>query len=351
MRASAALPLVIVLIGAGVAGCGRSHTPRIHGGGATFIEPLMNTWQSVYYQEAGVQVDYTGTGSGNGIQQMIKGAIRFGCTDAPLDEEQLRAARAARGEVLHIPLALGGVVPIYNVPGTPEDRPLRFSGPVLADIFLGDITRWDDPALRELNPGIALPAVPIRVVSRSDPSGTTAVFAEFLAGARPEKWTAKKMGQGTAVSFAVGVRAPKSPGVAGEVSRYAGAISYVELTYAKLMKEKVGLGAVRNRDGHFVIASPASVSAAAESLHAIPEDLTFSLVDAAGHDSYPISGADWAVFYREQPAGPGELLVDFLRWATARDRGQAYAAELGYAPLPDRLIARIDDRLRQVEFQ
>src|SRR5262249_39660264 len=154
--------------------------------------------------------------------------------------------------VVHIPLTMGGVVPIYNVPGVPGDTHLKFTGPLLADIYLGDVTKWDDPALKELNPGVTLPDLPIKVVSRSEPSGTTAIFAEFLAKSQPEAWAAKKMGKGTSVTFAVGVRAPKNPGVAGEVSRTEGAIGYVELTYAKLMKEKAGLGAVRNRAGKFL---------------------------------------------------------------------------------------------------
>jgi phosphate transport system substrate-binding protein len=268
-----------------------------------------------------------------------------------MTEEQLKAARETNGEVLHIPLAMGGVVAIYNVPGVPADQHLKFTGQVLADIFLGDVTKWNDPALKELNPDANLPDLSIKVVSRSDPSGTTAIFAEYLAKSRPEKWAEKKMGKGTSVSFAVGVRAPKNPGVAGEVSRTDGAIGYVELTYAKLMKEKAGYGAVKNREGHFVIASPETVTATAASLSEIPDDLTFSLVDAPGKDSYPISGTDWAVFYKKQPAATGKPLVDFLRWATAKDKGQKHAPDLGYAPLPERLIERIDAKLKQVEFQ
>src|SRR5262249_42622726 len=244
-----ALGLALAALGLTAAGCsrtgGRPH--RINGGGATFIEPLINAWQPVDRQQTGVEVDYTGTGSGNGIQQMIKQTILFGCTDAPMNEEQLKAAGESNGDVVHIPLAMGGVVPIYNVPGVSAGQPLRFSGEVLADIFLGSVTKWNDPALKELNPGIALPDLPIRVVSRSDPSGTTAICAEFLAQSRPEQWAAQKMSKGTSVTFATGVRAPKNPGVAGEVSRNEGTIGYVEFTYAKLMKEQVGIGSVRNR--------------------------------------------------------------------------------------------------------
>jgi phosphate transport system substrate-binding protein len=323
----------------------------LDGGGATFIEPLMLKWQRVYETETGVQVDYTGTGSGNGIQQMTRGAIAFGCTDAPMNAEQIEKARQLHGEVLHIPLAMGGVVPIYRLPDVPDDRPLRFTGPVLADIFLGDITRWDDPALRELNPGVPLPPLPIKVVSRSDPSGTTAIFADYLARMRPEKWKERQMGQGTSASFTVGIRQKGNPGVAGEVSRLDGAIGYVELTFAKHMKDRVTFGAVKNQAGRFVLASSESVTAAAAALDTIPDDLTFSLVDAPGESSYPISGTNWAVFYRRQPAARGQVLVDFLRWVTAKDQGQKYATPLGYAPLPDRVIERIGSRLALVEFE
>src|SRR4051794_5100817 len=342
-----AIPWLLVAL----AGCGRADAPRLDGGGATFIEPLMLKWQRVYERETGVQVDYTGTGSGNGVQQMTCRAILFGCTDAPMSAEQRAAALATYGDVVHIPLAMGGVVPIYRLDGVPEDWPLRFSGPLLADIFLGDVTRWNDPALVELNPGVALPDLPIRVVSRSDPSGTTAILAEYLAKMRPGKWAAKNMGTGTSVSFAAGIRQKGNPGVAGEVGRLDGAVGYVELTFAAHMRDRVAFGAVRNRAGHFVVASPGSVTAAAASLAEVPADLCFSIVDAAGPDAYPISGTDWAVFYRRLPADRGPPLVAFLRWATAKDHGQQSAAPLGYAPLPDRVIDRIAATLDQVEFE
>jgi phosphate ABC transporter phosphate-binding protein len=349
MRQPAGRALRILLVSVALlAGCARGDVPRLDGGGATFIEPLMIKWQRVYERETGVQVDYTGTGSGNGVQQMTRMALAFGCTDAPMNAEQMEKARTTNGEVMHIPLAMGGVVPIYRVTGLPDDRPVRFTGPVLADIFLGDVTHWNDPTLRELNPGVDLPALPIKVVSRSDPSGTTAIFAEYLAKARPEKWADRKMGKGTSASFTVGIRQKGNPGVAGEVGRLDGAIGYVELTFAQHMRDKVAFGAVRNRAGNFVVASPESVTAAAASLTDIPDNLCFSLVDAPGADSYPISGTDWAVFYKMQPTGRREVIVAFLRWVTSSDKGQKYAAPLGYAPLPDRLIEKVQAKLSQV---
>jgi phosphate transport system substrate-binding protein len=310
----------------------------------------MLKWQRVYEQQTGVQVDYTGSGSGNGLQQMTRGAILFGCTDVPMTADQLRLARQTHGEVVHIPLALGAVVPIYHLPEAPGDRPLRFSGAVLADIFLGDIERWNDPALAALNPDVKLPDRPITVVSRSDPSGTSAVFAEFLRAARPASWAAKNMGEGMSAAFAVGVRQKGNPGVAGEVGRLDGAIGYVELAFARYLPGRVTAGLVRNRTGRFVAASAESVVASAASLAEFPPDLCFSVIDAPGPDAYPIAAVDWAVFFRRQPVDLGKPFVEFLRWATARTGGQQYAALLGYAPLPDRLIERIEDLLTSIRI-
>src|SRR4051794_18106126 len=177
-----------------------------------------------------------------------------------MNAEQRDRARQINGDVIHIPLAMGAVVPIYRLSSVPDDPPLRFTGEVLADIFLGDVTRWNDAALKDLNPGIDLPDLPIKVVSRSDPSGTTAIFAEYLAKKRPDAWKAKNMGKGTGTSFAVGIRQKGNPGVAGDVGRLDGAMGYVELTFAKHMKDRVAFGAVRNRAGNFVIARPESVT-------------------------------------------------------------------------------------------
>jgi phosphate transport system substrate-binding protein len=338
------------LLASALTGCSPADVPRLDGGGATFIEPLMLKWQRVYERQTGVQVDYTGTGSGNGVQQMTHGAILFGCTDVPMTSEQRQAAVAVRGEVVHIPLAMGAVVPIYHLHGLSKDQPLRFSGPVLTDIFLGHVSRWNDSAIGELNPGVNLPDLPIKVVSRSDPSGTTAIFAEFLARARPQRWAAQNMGDGMAATFAVGVRQKGNPGVAGEVERLDGAIGYVELAFARHMTRTVTVGMVRNRAGKFIAATPESITAAAASLDP-PGDLCFSLVDAPGPDAYPICGTDWAVFYKRLPAGRGQLLVEFLRWVTARDGGQRFAVPLGYASLPDRVIGRIGTALDAVEFE
>jgi phosphate transport system substrate-binding protein len=334
-----------------VIGCTEKRAPRPDGGGATFIEPLMLKWQRVYERDTGVQIDYTGVGSGNGVQQMMHRSILFGCTDVPMTTDQLHRANETGGQVVHVPLALGGVVPIYRLAGISGDRPLRFSGRVLAEIFLGEITHWNDPSIGELNPGVKLPDQPIKVVSRSDPSGTTALWAEYLAEMRPALWAKHNMGRGMDAAFPVGVRQKGNPGVAGEVGRLDGAIGFVELAFARHMTHDVAIAAVRNRAGNYVRASPESVAAAGASLAEIPDDLCFSIVDAAGPDSYPVSGADWAVFYRRLPADRGRPFVAFLRWATSQEGGQRFAADLGYAPLPDRMIERIGRVLDSVEFE
>lgn len=340
------------LIACWASGCSDDRVPqRIGGGGATSIEPLINAWQPDYFRSSGVQVDYIGTGSGNGAQQMIRRAIVFGCTDSPLNAEQLSAARAIGGEVVHLPLAITGVVPICNIPGLAEHQFIQFSGEALAGIYLGEITRWNDPALVSLNADVPLPDLPIKVVSRSEPSGTTAIFADYLARARPENWQQNNMGQGPSVAFAVGIRQKGNPGVAGEVRRNPGAIGYVELTYAAQMGGTVTFGAVRNRHGLSVRASPASITAAAASIQDYPDDLCFSLIDAPGVECYPICGAVWAAFYRNQSRRDGQLLVDFLRWATSKKQGQALAPLLGYAPLPNALIERVGAKLNGIVLE
>jgi phosphate ABC transporter phosphate-binding protein len=336
--------LACCLLAAGLAGCAREE--RLNGGGSSFVYPVMLDWTRAYERDRHVQVDYQSTGSGNGVQQMTVRTIDFGCTDAPMTAEQRRKAEELAGPVVHVPLVMGGVVPVYNVPGVDPGRRLRFSGPVLADIFLGDVTSWDDPALRELNPDIELPATKILVVARSDPSGSTAIFADYLKKVSREKWERRQMPTGTSVSWPVGEAQKGNEGVAGLVRRVPGAIGYVELKYAK----DVGLeyGSVRNRAGAFVTASPASVKAAAAALETIPEDLCFSLTDAAGSASYPISGTTWAVLYQNQPPGRGGPLVEFLRWATDPSGGQKLAERLEYAPLPERLIGPVRKKLDAV---
>lgn len=335
MMSVAALALVA---GCSHNGLGPAGVDRLTGGGSTFVNPIMTKWAGVYTKDRGVRIDYTASGSGNGIQQMIDKKNDLGCTDAPMTDAQLEKAQKAGGEVLHIPLVMGGVVPAYNLADIKE--PLRFNGPVLADIFLGKIKKWNDEALKKLNPGVTLPDKDIAVVHRSDGSGTTYIWSDYLSKVSAT-WK-DQVGKGTDLKWPTGEGFPKNDGVAGHVTRTPGAIGYVELIYA--LRNNIQYGAVQNGAGNFVRASLASVTAAGEgALTKIPDDLRYSLTNAPGKDAYPICGTTWAVLYVKQPPGKGQGLAAFLRWAT--HEGQEYTAELQYASLPQGLVERIDQKL------
>jgi phosphate ABC transporter phosphate-binding protein len=327
---------VVTLLG----GCGGSDR-RLNGGGSTFVYPMMSKWADEYKKATGVEVNYQSIGSGGGIQQMTAKTFDFGCTDAPMNEEQIEKCRQQGGEPLHIPLVLGAVVPTYNLKGV--DTPLRFTGPVLADIYLKKITKWNDKALRDLNPGVDLPNQEIVVVHRSDGSGTTYIWVDYLSKVSPP-WK-KKVGVGPSVDWPTGIGQKGNEGVAGQVRRSAGAIGYVELIYA--LQNDMSYGLVKNQEGEFVKASLESVTAAADaSLKEIPEDLRFSITNAPGKESYPISGTVWAVVYDKLPAGKGQMVVDFLRWVT--HDGQQSAKGLDYAPLPRGLVTRLEKKLDSI---
>jgi phosphate transport system substrate-binding protein len=314
---------------------------RLNAGGATFIFPMMSKWSSVYDKEKGVKVNYQSIGSGGGIQQMTAKTFDFGCTDAPMNDEQLKKAAEVDGEVVHIPLAMGGDVPAYNLPGIEE--PLKFTGPVLADIFLGKIKKWNDPALAALNGGVNLPDQEIAVVHRSEGSGTTYIWVDYLSKVS-EEWK-EKVGVGTSVKWPTGVGQKGNEGVAGYITRSPGSIGYIELIYAK--PNNIKFGSVKNKEGAFVLASLESVTAAAKNaLKVIPSDLRYSITDPEGKDSYPISGTNWAVLYVKQPPEKGKAIVDFLRWVT--HEGQEYTAALQYARLPEGLVKLLEQKLDQV---
>lgn len=327
---------------------------ELNGRGATFVEPIMKFWTNEYGEKTGqaVRINYQGTGSGDGINKVTDQLVDFGCSDAPMNRKQLDAAAAKGGPVVHVPLVIGAVVPMYNLPGV--DKPVAFSGPVLADIFTGKITAWDDPKLKELNPGLDLPAAKIQPVFRADPSGTTFIFADYLAKVSPEFKSTVGVSNEPAWPTAVGVRQQKTDGVAGHVSRTAGAIGYVELTYA--LDTKSQYGAVVNRAGKPILADLDGITAAADatlgekqtaepySLH----DLTYSLTDAGGDKSYPIAGLSYALAYKKLPGAKGRATVEFLKWATSAE-GQEMAKKRNYAPLPDALRKRIADDLAAVD--
>jgi phosphate ABC transporter phosphate-binding protein len=344
------LTLSLLLISAGCRGGGpQAETLRLNAGGSTFVYPLMSTWASVYDKDKGVQINYQSIGSGGGIQKMTAKEFDFGCTDAYLNEEQSQKAQKSGGAVVHVPLALGAVALIYNLEGM--DETLRFSGPVLADIFMCKITKWNDPLIVALNPKLAgkLPDKNIVVVHRSDGSGTTHIFADYLSKVSPQ-WK-EKIGVSTSLKWAADtIGAKGSEGIAGQVRLNGGAIGYVEVTYA--LQNKIQFGALQNQAGEFVIPRLESVTAAAKNaLSQIPDDLRYSLTDAPGNESYPVSGTVWAVVYTDAPAGKGKAVVDFLRWAVREDGGQKYCADLHYAPLPRELAARIEKVLATVKVK
>jgi phosphate transport system substrate-binding protein len=336
-----ALGLAMVVVGCSgnvsVTGGGGNKVDRITGGGSSFVAPMMKKWAAEYNKAHGVEIDYTSSGSGNGVSQMIDKKNDFGCTDAPMNEEQLNKARNAGGEVVHIPLVMGGVVPIYNLPDV--EKQVKFTGQVLANIFLGKIKKWNDPALLKINDGVNLPDLAIAVAHRSDASGTSFIFTDYLSKVSDD-WK-QNVGKSTEPKWPVGDGAPKNPGVAQLVSGTKGCIGYVELIYAE-ENPALKIGAVQNRAGQFATASLESVTAAAAGLKEVQDDLRFSMTDADGKDSYPISGAVWMVLYTQQPEKAGAL-KDMLQWLT--HDGQELAKGLHYARLPQGMVEKIEKKI------
>jgi phosphate ABC transporter phosphate-binding protein len=332
----------------GCSGCG-NNSSKLSGSGSTFIKPIMDKWIEAYTKEkSNLEINYQATGSTAGIKQMTDQAVDFGCTDAFMTEEQLQVAAKRGGEVVHIPLVMGAIVPAYNLKGV--DQPIRFSGEVLARIFLGDIKNWNDPALQKINPDVKLPDLNIAVVHRTEGSGSTFLFTSYLekvSGA----WQQSGVGAGPAVQWKTGIGEQGNPGVAGFLSQTEGSIGYIELYYALLKKDEIHFGAVQNHDGKFIRADLKGVTAAAENAlkdcKRIRDDLYIDLLDAPGAESYPISGATWAVLYAAQEPQRGKALIDFLTW-TIHD-GQKYNENMHYARLPEALVKRIDEKLLKIK--
>ena len=313
---------------------------EITGAGATFPNPIYSKWFSEYNKmHPNVKINYQSIGSGGGIRQLSAGTVFFGATDGPMTNDQILAAGF---RILHVPTVLGGVVPVYNIPGVSAE--LRFPAAVLADIFLGKITKWNDPAIRNVNPGISLPGDDITVVHRSDGSGTSYIFCDFLAKVSPE-WK-QKVGVATAVNWPAGVGGKGNEGVAGLVKQTPGAIGYVELIYA--ISNKISYGSVQNQAGEYVRASTETVSnAAAVAAKSMPKDFRVSITNAPGKNVYPISSFTW-LLVQESPKDVqrSKALVDFIRWALTD--GQKFAPELGYAPLPKEVVALELDALKRM---
>ncbi len=313
---------------------------QLNGAGATFPAPIYTKWFSEYHKlHPGIQINYQAIGSGGGIRQITERTVDFGASDGPMTAEEIAKAPG----ILHFPTVLGAVVPVYNIPGVTAE--LKFTGPVLADIYLGKIATWNDAAIQALNPGVRLPDTPIAVVHRADGSGTTYIWADYLSKVSPE-WKSK-VGVATSLRWPVGVGGKGNDGVAGQVRQQPGAIGYVELIYA--LQNKIDFGSVRNEAGVYLKASLAGVTAAAAgAARAMPKDFRVSITNAPGKESYPISSFTWLLVYeKQQDPAKGKVLTDFVRWML-KD-GQKYCADLAYAPLPAQVVALEEAALAKVK--
>jgi phosphate transport system substrate-binding protein len=299
---------------------------NINGAGATFPNPIYSKWFSEYSQQnSSVHINYQPIGSGGGIRQVTDGTVDFGASDVTMTDEQLAQAKV---KVIALPTVLGAVVPVYNIPGV--SKPLNLSGDVIADIYLGKISKWNDPRLAKDNPGVSLPDKAILPVYRSDGSGTTFIFTDYLAKVSPD-WNSK-VGRGASIKWPTGIGQKGNEGVSGMVRQAPNSIGYVELIYA--VQNKMEFGAVRNSAGKFLQASTAGVTAAAAgAAKNMPPDYRISITNAPGADSYPISSFTWLLIptHSSDPA-KAKVLADFMGWML--DHGQNEAAALSYAPLP-----------------
>ncbi len=331
--------LLIFALALASAAVASAQTVTLVGAGATFPFPLYSKWSQVYAAERGVQINYQSIGSGGGIRQFIAKTVDFGASDGPMTDEQIAQAG---GRVLHIPMVAGAVVPVYNVPGIGPG--LDFTPDVLAGIFLGTVTKWNDPRIVQANPKAALPSADIVVVHRSDGSGTTAIWVNYLSKVSAE-WK-QRVGEGTSVNWPTGLGGKGNEGVAGVVKQTPNSLGYVELAYA--LTNKMTFGNVRNKTGQFVRPSLSSTTKAMEgALASIPGDYRVFFTNPDGKDAYPVAGFTWILVYGDQPDPvKGKALVDFLWWAT--HDGQKYAPTLLYAPLPKSLVARLEQTLKTV---
>lgn len=307
----------------------------LNGAGATFPNPIYSKWFSEYHKlHPDIQINYQPIGSGGGIRQVTESTVEFGASDMPMTDQQLKEAEAKLNtKILNLPTVLGGVVPAYNIPGVTAE--LKFTPQLLADIFLGKISNWSDPVIAKVNPGINFPNQEIIVVHRSDGSGTTFIWTDYLSKVSPE-WKAQ-VGANTSVKWPKGLGGKGNEGVAGSIRQLPGSIGYVELIYA--LQNKILYGSVQNSAGVFLKASLESVTAAAAAAPKIPADFRVSITNAPGKDAYPISSFTWLLI-PEQGKDPAKsrILADFLKWMVTD--GQKFTAALSYAPLPQSVAAK-----------
>jgi phosphate transport system substrate-binding protein len=311
----------------------------INGAGATFPYPIYSKWFDEYAKvDPSVRFNYQSIGSGGGQKQILAQTVDFGASDGPMSDANLAKAP---GKLLHIPTVAGADVVTYNLPGNPT---LKLDSAAIADIFLGKIKKWNDPKLVALNPGVDLPDQEMVVVHRSDGSGTTYIFTDYLSKVSPE-WK-QKVGNNTSVNWPTGIGGKGNEGVAGQVKQTPGAVGYVELIYA--IQNKMPYADVKNAGGNFVKASLDSVTAAMSTAQ-IPDDFRFSMTNPPGKDSYPIAGATWLLVYKQQKDPvKGKKLVEFLRWAETQ--GEQMAKNLDYAPLPSNVQERVLKRISEIKY-
>jgi phosphate transport system substrate-binding protein len=314
-------------------------TTQLNGAGATFPYPIYSKWFSEYNKlHSDVQINYQSIGSGGGIRQVLNGTVDFGASDGPMTDEQLKQSKV---KILHIPTVLGAVVPAYNVPGVTEE--IKFTPEILAGIYLNKIVKWNDPAIASANPGVKLPDQGIIVIYRSDGSGTTYIFTDYLS--KVSKDWASAVGKGTSVKWPNGVGGKGNEGVAGQVRQLQGAIGYVELIYA--VQNKISYGSLKNAAGNLVKATLESLTEAAASAPSMPADFRVSITNAPGKTAYPISSFTWLLI-PEQSKDPkkGKILADFLNWMVTD--GQKMTTQLSYAPLPESVVEKVKVAIKQV---
>jgi phosphate transport system substrate-binding protein len=357
MKKNILLTVVFCSIALGMVSCSKNSTPAdntqntntpsassqmlINGAGSTFDYPAFTKWFEAYAKvDSEVQFNYQSIGSGAGQKQLLNQTVDFGASDAPMSDASMSNAPA---KILHLPAVAGGVAVIYNLPGNPK---LKLDGDTLAGIYLGTITKWNDPKIAALNPGVTLPDLNIIPVHRSDGSGTTFIFTDYLTTVNNSWATTVKKGTAVQWPTGVGVGAKGSAGVAGQVQQLSGAIGYAELAYAD--QNKIPYADMKNAAGNFISPAPDSVSAALSTAK-IPDDFRFSMVNAPGDKAYPIAGPSWILIYQQQKAGRGKELVEFLKWAITD--GQKISPSLDYAPLPDEVQQRELKALDTITYQ
>ncbi len=331
------------LVAAAFAGTGLANAAdsvALNGAGATFPYPIYSKWFYEYNKATGTAINYQSIGSGGGIQQLTNGTVDFGASDAPMTDDQIAKIKTG---VLHFPTVAGAVAVAFNVPGVDK---LKLDGPTLAGIYLGTITKWNDPAIAALNDGVNLPDTNITVAHRSDGSGTSNIFTNYLTKVST-KWAATA-GFGTSVKWPVGVGGKGNEGVAGLISQIPGTIGYVELAYA--IKNKISYASIKNRDGNFVEPSLESTTACADgALRRMPKDFRMMITNATGENAYPICGFTWLLINKSYAdSAKGKAITDFLKWYL--DSGETMASDLYYAPLPASLVEKVKAQIDEVKY-